>query len=97
MWRLWVSGLPLTLAWSVCTHHHPTHPHRPSVVLPLPHATQPWQYEKYVACAWGAGYRVREEVVGQFNEAAVVEYARRNVHGVPLDKLQLMLDQWRRQ
>jgi hypothetical protein len=50
-----------------------------------------------VACAWGAGYRVREEVVGQFNEAAVVEYARRNVHGVPLDKLQLMLDQWRRQ
>lgn len=47
--------------------------------------------------AWSAGYRVREEVVGEFTPAAVQLYAQRNVHGVPLDKLHLMLEQWQRQ
>jgi hypothetical protein len=58
---------------------------------------QPWQYEKYVQQAWAAGYRVREEVVGEFTQAALALYAQRNVHGVPFDKLQIMLDQWHNQ
>jgi hypothetical protein len=58
---------------------------------------QPWQYEKYVQQAWSAGYRVREEVVGEFAPAVLAVYAQRNVHGVPLDKLQMMLDQWHNQ
>lgn len=58
---------------------------------------QPWQYEKYVQQAWAAGYRVREEVVGEFTAEAVALYAQRNVHGVPLDKIHIMLDQWQRQ
>lgn len=62
-----------------------------------PSPVQPWQYEKYVQQAWAAGYRVREEVVGEFTPAAVQLYAQRNVHGVPLDKLQIMLEQWQRQ
>jgi nicotinate-nucleotide pyrophosphorylase len=58
---------------------------------------QPWQYEKYVRAAWAAGYRVKEEVVGEFTEAAAAEYAARNVHGVSYEKLLVMLDQWRQQ
>lgn len=58
---------------------------------------QPWQYEKYVQLAWGAGYRVREEVVGDFSPEAVQLYAQRNVHGVPLDKMYIMLEQWQQQ
>lgn len=52
------------------------------------------QFEKYVTAAWAAGYKVREEVVGEFGEAAAAEYAARNVHGVPHDKILMMLDQW---
>jgi hypothetical protein len=56
---------------------------------------QPWQYEAYVTHAWAHGYRVAVEVVGSFSEAVLAQYAARNVHGVPLDKLALMLEQWR--
>jgi hypothetical protein len=58
---------------------------------------QPWQFEKYVTAAWQRGYRVREKVVGEFTEAAAAIYAARNTHGVPHDKILIMLDQWRRQ
>lgn len=58
---------------------------------------QPWQYEKYVQQAWAAGYRVREDVVGEFTPTVLALYAQRNVHGVPLDKLQMMLEQWNTQ
>jgi hypothetical protein len=58
---------------------------------------QPWQYEKYVRQAWAAGYSVREEVVGEFTPSAVQLYAERNTHGVPLDKLYMMLEQWEQQ
>lgn len=58
---------------------------------------QPWQFEKYVAAAWQRGYRVREEVVGEFTEAAAAVYAARNSHGVPHDKILIMLEQWRSQ
>ncbi|KAF8068369.1 N4bp2l1 [Scenedesmus sp. PABB004] len=54
---------------------------------------QPWQYEKYVTAAWRRGYRVREEAVGEFTPDAAAVYAARNTHGVPLDKVLLMLDQ----
>jgi hypothetical protein len=50
-----------------------------------------------VTAAWQRGYRVREEVVGEFTEAAAAVYAARNTHGVPHDKILMMLDQWRRQ
>jgi hypothetical protein len=39
---------------------------------------------------------VREEVVGDFTQAAVQLYSQRNVHGVPLDKMSMMLEQWQR-
>jgi signal recognition particle GTPase len=58
---------------------------------------EPWHFERYVIDAWAAGYAVREELVGEFNEAAVSVYAARNVHGVPHDKLLVMLDAWRQQ
>eukprot|EP00775_Hariotina_reticulata_P008167 gene8167-8358_t len=58
---------------------------------------QPWQYEKYVRAAWAAGYQVKEEVMGEFTEAAAAEYAIRNIHGVSYEKLLVMLDQWRQQ
>jgi hypothetical protein len=57
---------------------------------------QPWHYEKYVLSAWRAGYRVREEVVGDVSaDGALAEaYAARNVHGVPADKIAAMASAW---
>jgi hypothetical protein len=66
-------------------------------LLHLAVLSQPWQFEKYVAAAWQRGYQVREEVVGEFTEAAAAVYAARNTHGVPHDKILMMLDQWRQQ
>jgi hypothetical protein len=56
---------------------------------------QPWQFERYVLEAWANGYAVKVEVIGSFTNEAAARYAARNVHGVPHDKVLLMLEQWR--
>lgn len=54
-----------------------------------------WQYERYVVAAWRAGYDVREEVVGVFDDPGMVaSYAARCTHNVPLEKIQIMASQW---
>lgn len=49
---------------------------------------------RYLVAAWQCGYDVVEEVVGEFTEEAAAAYASRNVHGVPADKIRLMLEQY---
>ena len=46
--------------------------------------------EPYIRMAKALGYKVECEVVGEFGEGACVDYAARNVHGVPLEGIQRM-------
>lgn len=56
-----------------------------------------WNYARYVARAWAAGYSVREERVGAFSRESLAAYAERNVHGVPLEKIEMMLEGYLRE
>jgi len=51
-----------------------------------------WNYERYVVAAWRRGYRVREERVGEFTVERVEGYAQRNLHGVPRERVEAMLE-----
>lgn len=50
----------------------------------------------YIEQAKEFGYSVQLITIGEFTDEACELYASRNVHGVPLDKIILMRDKWKR-
>lgn len=58
--------------------------------------TRRWEYEGYVEMAKEYGYEVSEEIIGQFDDASLKEYANRNKHGVPLDAIRKMAQRFER-
>jgi len=49
--------------------------------------TQRWEYQDYLDLAEEYGYQVEIVAVGSRDESALIHYAQRNVHGVPLSVL----------
>lgn len=47
----------------------------------------------YVRAAEAHGYKVQMVIVGEFSEAAMRVYAKRNRHGVSYDEIKLMADE----
>ena len=52
-----------------------------------------WEMRAYHEMAEKYGYRVKEYTVGDASLTAA-DYAARNVHGVPADRIQAMMDWW---
>ncbi len=52
--------------------------------------TQRWEYEKYIEAAKLFNYKVKERIIGQFDEESLKLYASRNAHGVPQEAIDKM-------
>ncbi len=52
--------------------------------------TQKWEFEKYVQLAKDFNYKVKERIIGQFDENSLKLYASRNAHGVPQQAIEKM-------
>lgn len=55
---------------------------------------RPRDRRPYIEAAKNAGYDVEELIIGEFTDEAVKLYAKRNVHGVPLEAIQKMADRF---
>ena len=56
--------------------------------------TQKWEYALYVDMATAFGYKPRIVEVGGRDEANVILYTKRNVHGVPRHAIEAMARRW---
>jgi len=56
--------------------------------------TRKWEYQKYIDMANKHGYNIEEKIIGGFSEEKIKEYAGRNIHGVPYEKIKEMAERF---